>query len=76
MLSFADIVLLQNLKLGHKVKNNDSHLPQRIKDACTTDAFSCTLKRSHGYNTRNKSQLNIPNANETNYRNSFLVESI
>ena len=45
MLHFKDIVTLQNLKLGYKIKNGASHLPHKIRSACTTDAFSKSLQK-------------------------------
>ena len=76
LLRFREILKLQNLKLGHKIKNPQSRLPIKIKKACTTDVWNKSLCKGHQYNTRNKEIPNLPKGNCPLYRPSFLVQSI
>ena len=76
LLSFDNIIRLQNMKLGFRLRHLCSHLPERIKNACESDMNKKSLSKSHRYNTRYKSILNLPKANCSNYKNSFLVRCI
>ena len=76
MLLFNQLVILQNFKLGYKLHNRHSHLPNKIREACETDTNSKSLKKKHNYNTRNKDLLKTPKAIGQPYQHSFLVRSI
>ena len=76
MLSFTQLVMLQNLKLGYKLHNKHLHLPKKIREACEMDIDHRSLQKMHRYNTRNKNLLRTPRGNSQNYRSSFLMKSI
>ena len=72
LLPLDSIIKLQNMKLGFRLRHLYSHLPEKIKLACESDINKKSLLKSHHYNTRNKSILNLPKAACSNYKNSFL----
>ena len=69
LLKFAEIVKLQNLKLGHQVQH--SQLPERILDVCMSDTHSKSLVKLHGYQTRRKLEPNHPKIQRTLVQNQF-----
>ena len=40
------------------------------------DHLRQTIKKKHGYATRNKNQMNLPTARSRTYRNSFLFKGL
>ena len=58
ILHISDIIELENNKLGYKIAN--ILLPTNLLRCLETSYDSKTLKRQHGYMTRNKKELNIP----------------
>ena len=74
VLRVAQLIKLQNLKLGHKVQY--PQLPTMILKACTSDVQGKSLQKGHGYNTRRKEEPNHPKLQTDWYKTSFLVKSI
>ena len=74
LLRVKEIITLQNLKLSHKIQHKD--LPEKLLQCCETDANNKSLKKKHGYNTRNKKELNPPATKNKWYKNSYLTKSI
>ena len=52
--------LKQLLNWKHCYKLQHAHLPSRVLNICNTDSSDHSLKKSHHYNTRHKSTLNLP----------------
>ena len=74
ILRVAEIIRLQNLKLGYKVQH--SQLPIKIKEACTTDSNKKSLEKTHHYNTRRKKEVNRPHPKSKWYMSSFMTKSV
>ena len=51
-------------------------LPINILKAFRTDSKNKDLHKQHTYNTRHKSKLNLPVANNKLYRTSFLTQAL
>ena len=73
-LQIAEIIKLQNYKLGYKVQH--SQLPAKIINACTTDANKDSLTKTHQYNTRRKSEQNCPWPRSKWYQESFMAKCV
>ena len=52
LLSLDNIIRLQNMKLGFRLRHLRSHLPERIKNACESDMNKKSLSKSHRYNKK------------------------
>ena len=50
-------------------------LPSKLTDYVLRDSRGQTLKKCHEYMTRHKNLPNLPFANDTQYKNSFLTRS-
>ena len=74
LLRVKEIITLHNLKLSHKIQHKD--LPTKLLQCCETDTNNKSLKKTHGYNTRNKKELNPPTTKNKWYKNSYLTKSI
>ena len=74
LLRVKEIITLHNLKLSHKIQHKD--LPAKLLQCCETDANNKNLKKTHGYNTRNKKELNPPITKNKWYKDSYLTKSI
>ena len=73
-LNLLNLIKLENYKLGYKVVNK--MLPDKLSADISLDKNNKPLNKKHGYNTRNKKQLNIPKHETSSYHNSFLCTSI
>ena len=51
-------------------------LPDKLAADISLDKNNKPFNKKHGYNTRNKKQLNIPKHETSSYHNSFLCASI
>ena len=58
LLKVDEIIRLEQLKLGYKLKNN--LLPESLTSQLSTDPDRKCLTKKHGYATRTKGVLNIP----------------
>ena len=74
MLNIPDMILLMNLKHGHRVQH--SHLPTRILRCSRYDSKNKSLEKLHRYPTQHKNSLNVPRSNCSVYRKSYLYQSI
>ena len=72
LLPLNSIIMLQNMKLGFRLRHSRSHLPEKIKIACESDMNKRSLSKSHQYNTRIKLIPNLPKVSCSNYKRSFL----
>ena len=73
-LDLQNLIKLENYKLGYKLMNK--MLPDKLAADISLDKNNKPLNKKHGYNTRNKKQLNIPKHETSSYHNSFLCASI
>ena len=73
-LNLLNLIKLENYKLGYKLVNK--MLPDKLSDEISLDKNNKPLNKKHGYNTRNKKQLNIPKHETSSFHNSFLCASI
>ena len=74
ILTLNQLITLENQKLGYKLYNN--MLPTNILQALRTDSNKKDLHKSHHYNTRHKSKLYLPVANNKLYQASFLTQAL
>ena len=74
ILKIKELIKLENLKFAYKFNKN--LLPERINECVSTDHRGHTLKKTHSYNTRNKSLPNKPRTRKKQYSNSILCKSI
>ena len=74
ILTLNQLIELENTKLGYKLYHNT--LPVRLAKQIKTDSMSTALSKTHKYNTRHKSLLNLPLATNKLYHNSYLCKSI
>ena len=70
-LTLKKLIKLENYKLGYKIEKG--YVPIKISQMVSCDRNNKSLKKSHGYHTRNKNILNIPRHNTGSYHNSFLI---
>ena len=61
-------------KVGYRLTNN--LLPKPLTNELLSDQHNKNLGKTHGYNTRCKSIPNLPRANNSRYRNSYLFQAI
>ena len=69
-----DLLTLENCKLGYKHQHN--LLPKKIQILLGTDSQDRSLNKNHGYNTRHKKDLNIPQARYKSYHKSYLCKAL
>ena len=73
-LNLPNLIKLENYKLSYKLMNK--MLPDKLAADISLDKNNKPFNKKHGYNTRNKKQLNIPTHETSSYHNSFLCASI
>ena len=73
-LKIKELIKLENLKFAYKFNKN--LLPEQIKKCVNTDHLGQSLRKTHSYNTRNKSLPNKPKTRKKYYSNSILCKSI
>ena len=69
-----EMIKLANWKLGHKLYNHK--LPEKIETLLKTDKQNDTLRKTHKYETRQKTLMNQPLVTTKNNHNSFLCETL
>ena len=69
-----EMIKLANWKLGHKLYNHK--LPEKIETLLKTDKQNNTLRKTHKYETRQKTLMNQSLVTTKNYRNSFLRKTL
>ena len=74
ILKLADIIDLEQKKLGHKLVHWE--LPENLEKLMMTNSTGCLLKKQHHYETRNKKLPNLPKHSSKLYNNSFLHQSL
>ena len=74
ILKFADIIDLEQKKLGHKLVHGE--LPENLEKLMMTNSTGGLLKKQHHYETRNKKLPNLPKHSSKLYDNSFLHQSL
>ena len=74
MLTLNQLIELENIKLGYKLHHNT--LPVRLAKKIKTDSMNIALSKTHKYNTRHKSILNLPLATNKLYHSSYLCKAI
>ena len=74
MLTLNQLIILENQKLGYKLYND--MLPTNILQALRTDSNKKDLHKTHHYNTRHRSKLYLPVANNKLYQSSFLTQAL
>ena len=74
ILQIRNLVTLENMKLWYKHKHN--LLPPKLQENMTLDHRNATLKKTHHYNTRQKSTANLPLAKSRYYKTSFLSNGL
>ena len=72
IMTIKELIQLENCKLGYRVCNYD--LPHKVLEAIEHDQHGKSLHKQHGYNTRNRKNLNVPRAFGQQYRSSLLVK--
>ena len=73
ILTVHELVDLELRKFFFKLING--MLPPKLTNCMLSDSRGQTLKKRHDYMTRHKSLPNLPLANDTQYKNSFLTRS-
>ena len=74
ILNVHQLTKLELCKLGYHLTNN--LLPEPLTNALLSDQHNKNLGKTHGYNTRHKSIPNLPRANNSRYRSSYLFQAI
>ena len=74
ILKIADIIDLEQKKLGHKLIHGE--LPKNLEKLMMTNSTGCPLKKQHQYKTRQKKLPNLPKHSSKLYNNSFLHQSL
>ena len=72
LLNLAQLLKLENAKLGYKLHNN--LLPHKIKSLLSLDSRMRKLTKTHGYQTRSKDLLKLPNVKGRMYHTSYLFQ--
>ena len=70
----SQMIDIELLKLWHKYQLDQ--LPQKLRDAMSTDHKDHRLVKTHDYDTRRKNLINLPLAKHAKYQRSFLVEGL
>ena len=73
ILKLCNLVKLANYKVWFIFYAQQ--LPNRLQEMMAIDATQNSMKKNHPYNTRQKSELNLPNASGL-YKNSFYVKGL
>ena len=74
ILKLESLVKLENAKTWHKYYQNK--LPANLMEMMRQDHNKTNLQKQHGYNTRNKKEINLPLATCQAYKSSFYVEGL
>ena len=74
ILNVHQLTKLELCKLGYRLTNN--LLPKPLTNELLSDQHNKSLGKMHGYNTRHKSIPNLPRANNSRYRSSYLFQAI
>ena len=74
MLRLEELLYLENTKLGYKLEHY--LLPQNLHMMMISDSKSKSLTKTHHYETRTKDLPHLPTAQNKNYHESFLFQSI
>ena len=74
LLRIKDVVWLNNVKMGYKLRNNQ--LPVCVSILCSSDSHNKSLEKRHNYQTRCKDDHYHPLAKTKKYENSFLVKAV
>ena len=73
-LTIRDLIKVENCKLAFKHKYN--LLPSNIQELMKTDSLKNSLVKEHNYDTRHKTDLNLPQARHKAYHGSYLMRAI
>ena len=73
ILPIEKLVKLENYKVWYKYYHN--LLPVKLKGIMTVDSNQKSIAKTHGYNTRQRNELNLPKA-EGLYKKTFFVKGI
>ena len=71
-LTVMDLLTIENCKFGYRHQHN--LLPTKVQNLLETDSQNRSLNKKHGYNTRHKKDLNIPQARYKSYHKSYLCK--
>ena len=74
ILSINELTKLENYKIWYREQGNC--LPKNLLKQMREDHQRQTIRKKHGYDTRNKRQMNLPTARSKAYRNSFLFKGL
>ena len=74
ILTIENMISLEQCKWGYKLCHN--LLPPKLSENMTFDHKNKSIKKVHGYNTRNKTTPNLPKVTGSKYRSSFLFQAI
>ena len=74
ILSINELTKLENYKLWYQEQGN--HLPKYLLKQMRVDHKRRPMRKKHSYDTRNKSQMNLPMARSKVYCNSFLFKGL
>ena len=74
ILNVHQLTKLELCKLGYRLTNN--LLPKPLTNELLSDQHNKNLGKMHGYNTRHKSIPNLPRANNSRYRSSYIFQAI
>ena len=72
ILTINDLIELENLKFGYKLKNN--LLPLAVSNSAKCNHNGKNLVKTHRYNTRNKDVPNIPPVKNKKYLSSVFCK--
>ena len=74
ILPVQKLIALEECKMGYKLCHN--LLPKNLGKCMLSDHRDVSVQKGHRYQTRNKKIPNLPSANSSKYRSSFLFTSI
>ena len=74
ILPVQKLIALEECKMGYKLCHN--LLPKNLGKCMLSDHRDVSVQKGHRYQTKNKKIPNLPSANSSKYRSSFLFTSI
>ena len=74
LLKVKDVLVLENCKMVYRLENN--MLPTKLSKLYNANQKGKTLKKTHGYNTRNKMLPNLARTHCKEYNTSYLCSSL
>ena len=74
ILKIEQVIDLELCKMGFKIHSGD--LPKNLLANIKSDAKGDSLRKTHRYNTRQKSEANLPLITNKKYHQSFLFQGI